>query len=251
MPSRPRLPRSKPCRAMPQPPARKPSRTKLAEKRDSGQIARVARFIAATYNGTAFPLDLFELRAVDVAISDDMLRCLDALRWARADLHTLVLVRRRARAGRDRALAPPLARRRLTSRLSPAERAAATNAADDFCPGFVAASAPHWYEHRTGASHQRVVTRRARRPALRCGRLARACAPPPTYAGVPLHEDARPDATRRAASARVPSPRCWPITWLIVGNVCWPSTWTTRATSASRCSCPAASRLRASRRTSC
>lgn len=63
---------------------------KLAEERDSGQIARIARFLAATYNGKAFQLDLFELRAVDVAISDDMLCCLDALRWARADLHTLV-----------------------------------------------------------------------------------------------------------------------------------------------------------------
>jgi hypothetical protein len=59
----------------------------LAETRDSGQIPRVARFLAAAYNGQAFPLDLFELRAVDVAISDDMLCCLDALRWGRADLH--------------------------------------------------------------------------------------------------------------------------------------------------------------------
>ena len=62
----------------------------LAEERDSGQIVRVARFLAATYNGQAFPFDVFELRAVDVAISDDMLECLDALRWGRADLHTLV-----------------------------------------------------------------------------------------------------------------------------------------------------------------
>ena len=62
----------------------------LAEQRDSGQIRRVVAFIAATYNGDAFPFDPFELRAVDIAISDDMLRCLDALRWARADLHTLV-----------------------------------------------------------------------------------------------------------------------------------------------------------------
>ena len=62
----------------------------LAEERDSGQIARIARFLAATYNGQAFPLDVFELRAVDVEISDDMLQCLDALRWGRADLHTLV-----------------------------------------------------------------------------------------------------------------------------------------------------------------
>jgi hypothetical protein len=63
---------------------------KLAEERDSGQIPRIARFLAATYNGQAFKFDVFELRAVDIAISDDMLCCLDALRWARADLHTLV-----------------------------------------------------------------------------------------------------------------------------------------------------------------
>ena len=63
---------------------------KLAEERDSGQIPRIARFLAATYNGHAFQLDLFELRAVDIAISNDMLCCLDALRWGRADLHTFV-----------------------------------------------------------------------------------------------------------------------------------------------------------------
>ena len=62
----------------------------LAEERDSGQIPRVARFLAATYNGLAFKFDPFELRVVDIAISDDMLCCLDALRWGRADLHTLV-----------------------------------------------------------------------------------------------------------------------------------------------------------------
>lgn len=62
----------------------------LAEERDSGQIPRIARFLAATYNGHAFQLNLFELRAVDIAISNDMLSCLDALRWGRADLHTLI-----------------------------------------------------------------------------------------------------------------------------------------------------------------
>jgi hypothetical protein len=63
---------------------------KMAEERDSGQIPRIARFLAATYNGQAFQLDVFELRAVDAAISDDKLCCLDALRWGRADLQTLV-----------------------------------------------------------------------------------------------------------------------------------------------------------------
>ena len=62
----------------------------LAEERDSGQIPRIARFLAATYNGQAFQFDLFELRAVDISISNDMLCCLDALRWGRADLHTLI-----------------------------------------------------------------------------------------------------------------------------------------------------------------
>jgi hypothetical protein len=63
---------------------------KLAEERDAGQISRIARFRAATYDGQAFKFDVFELRAVDIAISDDMLCCMDALRWSRADLHTLI-----------------------------------------------------------------------------------------------------------------------------------------------------------------
>ena len=62
----------------------------LAGTRDSGQVRRVALFIAATYNGEAFPFDLFELRAVDEAISDDMLLCIDALRWGESDLQSLV-----------------------------------------------------------------------------------------------------------------------------------------------------------------
>lgn len=62
----------------------------LAETRDSGQVRRIARFLASTYNGEAFPFDLFELRGLDEAISDDMLACLDALRWAQTDLHRLV-----------------------------------------------------------------------------------------------------------------------------------------------------------------
>lgn len=62
----------------------------IAQHSDTGQARRVAEFIAATYNGHAYSFDLFDLRAVDVAISDDMLTALDALRWGRADLYTLV-----------------------------------------------------------------------------------------------------------------------------------------------------------------
>jgi hypothetical protein len=63
---------------------------KIAESSDTGQARRVAAFVASTYNGRVYPFDLFDLRAVDVGISDDMLSCLEALRWARADLYRLV-----------------------------------------------------------------------------------------------------------------------------------------------------------------
>jgi hypothetical protein len=56
----------------------------------NGQTDRVVRFLASTFNGELFPLDPFELRAVDVEVSDDTLVCLDALRWGKPDLHHLV-----------------------------------------------------------------------------------------------------------------------------------------------------------------
>lgn len=62
----------------------------LAETRDSGQVPRIAQFLASTYNGADFPWDVFDLRNLDVEISDDMLTCLDALRWGKADLYKLV-----------------------------------------------------------------------------------------------------------------------------------------------------------------
>lgn len=62
----------------------------LAETSDCGQARSIAQFIAATYNGYAFKFDLFELRMLDVQISDDMLCALDALRWGKADLFRLV-----------------------------------------------------------------------------------------------------------------------------------------------------------------
>jgi len=62
----------------------------LAETRDSGQARNIAQFIAATYDGSSFKFDLFELRLMDVLISDDMLAALDGLRWGKADLFRLV-----------------------------------------------------------------------------------------------------------------------------------------------------------------
>ncbi len=62
----------------------------LAETRNSGQARSIAHFIAATYNGAAFKFDLFDMRMLDVQISDDMLAALDALRWGKADLFRLV-----------------------------------------------------------------------------------------------------------------------------------------------------------------
>ena len=62
----------------------------LAETRDSGQIVRVAKFIAATYNSRAHGFDLYDLRCLDVDIGDEMLVCLDCLRWGMSDLYRLV-----------------------------------------------------------------------------------------------------------------------------------------------------------------
>ena len=62
----------------------------LAETSDTGQASRIANFVASTFNGRAFLFDLFDLRSLDVGIGDDMLLCLDALRWAKADLYKLV-----------------------------------------------------------------------------------------------------------------------------------------------------------------
>lgn len=62
----------------------------IAERHDTGQAARVARFLASTYNGILYPLDLFELRALDVALADDAMACIDALRWGKADLYKLL-----------------------------------------------------------------------------------------------------------------------------------------------------------------
>jgi sulfite reductase alpha subunit-like flavoprotein len=62
----------------------------IAETSDTGQAGRVAQFVASTFNGHAYTFDLFDLRNLDVAISDDMLLCLDALRWGKADLYKLV-----------------------------------------------------------------------------------------------------------------------------------------------------------------
>jgi hypothetical protein len=61
-----------------------------AEDSDTGQARRIAQFLAATFDSAAFRWDPLDLRAVDVEISDDMLACLDALRWGKADLWKLV-----------------------------------------------------------------------------------------------------------------------------------------------------------------
>lgn len=62
----------------------------LAERSDTGQARLVARFLASTFNGERYPMDLFEPRMLDVALSDDALACIDVLRWGKADLYKLL-----------------------------------------------------------------------------------------------------------------------------------------------------------------
>lgn len=51
---------------------------------------RVARFLASLRDSSTWPLDLADLSAVDIGVSDDMLVCLDAHRWNKGSLFDLV-----------------------------------------------------------------------------------------------------------------------------------------------------------------
>ena len=61
----------------------------LAETRRSGQIERIASFLGGVWNGKRH-FDLYDLRALDIEISDDVLAVLDALRWAKVAIGDLV-----------------------------------------------------------------------------------------------------------------------------------------------------------------
>ena len=69
---------------------RYPSLQRAQSQAASAQVRPDAPTAVAARVSQAFQLDPFGLRAVDIAISDDMLCCMDALRWGRADLYTLV-----------------------------------------------------------------------------------------------------------------------------------------------------------------
>jgi hypothetical protein len=62
----------------------------LAETRHGRQSFVVSRFIASSCRSGENPFDLSELRKVDVSISDDLLCCMDALRWGGRELYDLV-----------------------------------------------------------------------------------------------------------------------------------------------------------------
>ena len=61
---------------------------RIAERTDNGQARAVAMFVAAAVGYCRF--DMYCLQPVDVEISDDMLACLDAVRWGKAPLPNLV-----------------------------------------------------------------------------------------------------------------------------------------------------------------
>lgn len=62
----------------------------LAQLDTSSAGRRVARFLASLFDAQAWPLDLGDLSAVDIGVSDDMLVCLDARRWNKGSLFELV-----------------------------------------------------------------------------------------------------------------------------------------------------------------
>ena len=56
----------------------------------SGQCERVAAFLAGCYNGMRCPVDLSDLRTVDFALSEDILRVLRMDRWCQQEVHLYV-----------------------------------------------------------------------------------------------------------------------------------------------------------------
>lgn len=59
-----------------------------ATRADTGQARKVARFIATVVGRASF--DVYDLRAFDAEISDDILLCMDAIRWGKLHLPDLV-----------------------------------------------------------------------------------------------------------------------------------------------------------------
>lgn len=59
-----------------------------ASANDTGQARRVAGFIATVIGRAKF--DIYDLRALDVEISDDVLISIDAVRWGKGHLAELV-----------------------------------------------------------------------------------------------------------------------------------------------------------------
>lgn len=61
----------------------------MAEKNvDTGQASVVASFISSVVGFSKF--DLYDLRNLDVDISDDVMVCIDTIRWRKAHLADLV-----------------------------------------------------------------------------------------------------------------------------------------------------------------
>lgn len=58
----------------------------IAEKQDNKEAQIVARFLASTSDGENFPFNPNYLRDVRTHVSDDILLCLDAIRWNLAKL---------------------------------------------------------------------------------------------------------------------------------------------------------------------
>ncbi len=61
----------------------------LVACRDSGQCRYIARFLLGLYNGSRFPFDLTDLRAIDAELLDDCLVVLNMdARITRQEVHT-------------------------------------------------------------------------------------------------------------------------------------------------------------------
>lgn len=60
----------------------------FAEGNDTGQARTVARFVAGAVGCRQW--SMVDARTVDICISDDMLTCVDGVRWGKRELSSLI-----------------------------------------------------------------------------------------------------------------------------------------------------------------
>ena len=140
----------------------------LAETRDSDQPKRVARFVGSTYDGEAFLVDLCMLSTFDIDIGDDMLICIDALRWRQAPRETSSPTPQARRSARPTGHPHPHSRIASSKMPAPIDASAPASSCASSTTSSVSRRSARRSEARSHAGLSKIRARRARtnKPSL-------------------------------------------------------------------------------------